>query len=69
LTDVLPLDGAINVASLHRTLQRVGTRIDRDLGAEQGQFLDGCQRDWDTLPPSGPPLTVGLDGGFVHAKN
>jgi hypothetical protein len=69
LAEVLPLDGAINVASLHRTLQRVGTRIDLDLGAEKGQFLDGCQRDWDGLPPPGPPLTVGLDGGFVHAKD
>jgi hypothetical protein len=69
LADVLPLGGAINVASLHRTLTRVGTRIDRDLGDEKGQFLDGCQRDWDALPPPGPPLTVGLDGGFVHAKD
>jgi hypothetical protein len=69
LADVLPLDGVINAASLHRTLGRVGTRIDRDLGDEKGQFLDGCQRDWDALPPPGPPLTVGLDGGFVHAKD
>ena len=35
----------------------------------QWQFIDGCQRDWDALPPPGPPITVGLDGGFVHAKN
>ena len=26
---------------------------------------DGCQRDRDTLPLPGPPLTVGLDGGFT----
>ena len=25
--------------------------------------------DWDALPPPGPPLTVGLDGGFIHAKD
>jgi hypothetical protein len=24
---------------------------------------------WDTLPVPGPPLTVGLDGGFIHAKD
>jgi hypothetical protein len=69
LAEVLPLDGAITVASLHRRLQRVGIRIDRDLGEEQGQFLNGYQRDWDALPPPSPPLTVGLDGGFVHAKD
>ena len=32
-------------------------------------IIDGCQRDWDALPPPGPPLTVGLDGGFIHAKD
>jgi hypothetical protein len=30
------------------------------LGEQKWQFIDGCQRDWDTLPPPGPPLTVGL---------
>jgi hypothetical protein len=34
----------------------------------KGCFIEGCQRDWDALPPPGPPITVGLDGGFVHAK-
>ena len=29
----------------------------------------GSQREWDTLPPPGPPLIVGLDGGFIHAKD
>jgi hypothetical protein len=69
LADVLPLGGVINVASLHRTLARVATRMDAELGNEKGQFLDGSQRDWDALPPPGPPLTVGVDGGFVHAKD
>ncbi len=26
-------------------------------------------RDWEGLPPPAPPLTVGLDGGYVHAKD
>ena len=39
------------------------------MGEEKWQFIDGCQRDWDTLPPPGPPLIVGLDGGFIHAKD
>jgi hypothetical protein len=25
--------------------------------------------DWNQLPPPGPPLIVGLDGGYVHAKD
>jgi hypothetical protein len=43
--------------------------MEAELGEEKWQFIDGCQRDWDTLPPPGPPLTVGLDGGFIHAKD
>jgi hypothetical protein len=39
------------------------------LGEEQAMFIEGCQLDWDRLPPLGPPLTVGLDGGYVHAKD
>ena len=43
--------------------------MEAELGEERWQFIDGCQRDWDALPPPGPPLTIGLDGGFIHAKD
>ena len=43
--------------------------MEAELGEEKWQFIDGCQRDWDTLPLPRPPLTVGLDGGFIHAKD
>ena len=43
--------------------------MEAELGEERWQFIDECQRDWDALPPPGPPLTVGLDGGFIHAKD
>ena len=33
------------------------------------QFIDGCANDWEKLPPPGPPFTVGLDGGYVHASD
>ena len=29
--------------------------------------MGGCPRDWDALPRPGMPLTVGLDGGYVHS--
>jgi hypothetical protein len=41
----------------------------RGASEEKWQFIEGCQRDWDALPPPDPPLTVGLDGGFIHAKD
>ncbi len=31
-------------------------------------FIEGCQRDWDELPRPDLPLTVGLDGGYVHSS-
>jgi hypothetical protein len=68
LADVLPTGGAINAAGVYRKVQRVAERLEAELGEEQGPFIEGCQRDWDALPPPGPPITVGLDGGFVHAK-
>ena len=69
LAEVLPTGGDINVAGVYRNLQRAAERMEAELGEEKWQFIDGCQRDWDALPPPGPPLTVGLDGGFIHAKD
>src|SRR6185437_9681254 len=69
LGEVLPLGRTINVASVHRQVQRVAERMERALGDERAMFIDGCQFDWDQLPPPGPPVTVGLDGGSVHAKD
>ena len=68
LAEVLPTGGDINVAGVYRNLQRVAERMEAELGEEKWQFIDGCQREWDRLPPPGPPLIVGLDGGFIHAK-
>jgi hypothetical protein len=39
------------------------------LGEEQDIFIGGCQRDWDQLPDPAAPLIVGIDGGYVHAKD
>ena len=69
LAEVLPTGGDINVAGVYRNLQGVAERMEAELGEEKWQFIDGCQRDWDRLPPPRPPLIVGLDGGFIHAKD
>jgi len=31
-------------------------------------FIEGCQAEWDKLPRPDLPLTVGLDGGYVHSS-
>ena len=68
LAEVLPTGGNINVAGVYRNLQGVAERMEAELGEEKWHFIDGCQREWDMLPPPRPPLIVGLDGGFIHAK-
>jgi hypothetical protein len=69
LAEVLPLGHDLNVASVHRQVQQVAERMEGALGEERAMFIEGCQLDWDRLPPPGPPLMVGLDGGYVHARD
>jgi len=68
LAEVLPFARERSVATVHRNLQRLAERAEQELGEEKGTFLAHCQRDLDALPPSAAPITVGLDGGYVHAK-
>lgn len=69
LSEVLPIAEEISATSIQRHLQRVAERIEGELGEEQCQFIEGCPNDWAKQPPPGPPLTVGLDGGYVHASD
>jgi hypothetical protein len=66
LEEALPLQA--NRATIYRHTQQVAERLEAELGEEQAFFVDGCQRDWDRLPRPGGPLTVGIDGGYIHAR-
>ena len=67
LSEVLPLQ--VNHTTVYRHLQQVAQRLEAELGDEQPFFIEGCQRDWDALPRPDGPLTVGIDGGYVHARD
>jgi hypothetical protein len=67
LQEVLPIDEPVNTFTLRRHVAEVAERLERELGEEQCCFIEGCQRDWDRLPPPDGPLTVGIDGGFIRA--
>ena len=69
LAEILPLGEELAKTSVRRQVQRVAERAEGELGDEQFSFIEGCQRDWDQLPRPDPPLTVGLDGGYVHARH
>lgn len=67
LSEVLPLQA--NRAPIYRHTQRVAERLESALGDAQPCFIAGCQRDWNALPQPDGPLTVGSDGGYVHARD
>jgi len=67
LEEVLPIHA--DASTVMRQLHQIAERMDAALGDEQWSFIDGCQRDWDRLPVPDAPLTVGIDGGYVHARD
>lgn len=69
LTEILPIADEINPTSVRRQLHRVAERIESELGEERLQFIEDCPNDWAKQPLPGPPLMVGLDGGYIHASD
>ena len=67
LEDVLPIE--IDASSIFKTTHKVSNRIESEIGEEKLSFIDGCPREWDKLPAPDLPLTVGIDGGHVHARD
>ncbi len=67
LQEVLPIGQEINAATIRNNMHTVAQRIEDELGEERIFFIDGCERDWGQLPRPDLPLTVGLDGGYVHS--
>ncbi len=69
LAEVLPLHDEFNHATIRNHLHRIGERLETELGEEKTFFIEGCPRDWANLPRPEMPLTVGIDGGYVHSNN
>jgi hypothetical protein len=67
LGELLPLGRRLHPAVVRRQTQAVAARLESELGEEQFSFIDTCQRDREELPRPDLPLTVGLDGGYVHS--
>src|SRR5262245_43582255 len=66
LTDFLPLDVTLDVKTVRHETLKVAERCEAELGEEQWSFIEGCPRDWGTLPIPDGPITVGIDGGYVR---
>jgi len=69
LQEVLPMDSPLHASTIREHVCSVAERLENELGEEQWTFVEGCQRDWNQLPPPDGPLTVGIDGGYVRGRN
>ncbi len=68
LEEVLPLDKGVSTATLSAQVAQVADRIESELGEEQPMFVQGCPAMWAALVEPDAPITVGLDGGYVHGR-
>lgn len=68
LAEVLPLHDEFNQATIRNHLHLVGERLESELGEEKDFYIEGCPRDWAKLPQPELPMTVGIDGGYVHSN-
>ena len=63
------MDSPLHASTIREHVCSVAQRLENELGEEQGKFIEGCQRDWNQLPPPDGPLTVGIDGGYLRGRN
>ena len=69
LSDLLPMEHQLSTSTVSRHVQQVAERLEGEMGDEQPSFIEGCPDQWYKLPEPAAPLTVSLDGGYVHARS
>ena len=68
LHDVLPVDRGLHADTVRQHAFATAERLEAELGPEQFAFDAGCQRNIEASPEPGPPVTVGLDGGYIRGR-
>lgn len=66
LEEILPI--RISPSTICKTVSKTATRLEQELPEEKEAYAAGCQSTWDSLPRPDLPLTVAIDGCFVHAR-
>ena len=66
LEDVLPIN--VSASSVFNNAHNTANRLEQELGEEQLAFIDCSQSQWEALPKPDVPFTVGIDGGYIHAR-
>ena len=67
LEEILPLEGKLNAASVRNNLHAIAQKVESELGEEEFMFANGCEMEWSKLPRPDLPITVGIDGGYIHS--
>jgi hypothetical protein len=67
LAEVLPLGRTLHATALRQHTYRVAQRLDDELGPETPIPHRGLPGRREELPRPDLPLTVSLDGGYVHS--
>ena len=68
LKDVLPVATTLNASTVRNHLHRVATRMEAELGHERVSFIEGSASDHARLPLPEGPVVVGIDGGYIRAR-
>ena len=68
LKDVLPVGTTLNAETVRNHLHRVATCMEGELGQERTSFIEASPSDHARLPVSEGPVVVGIDGGYVRAR-
>jgi hypothetical protein len=69
LQDVLPVDTGLHQETVRQHVMATADRLEAELGPEQFVYDGGCQRDIESSPEPGPPITAGLDGGYIRGRD
>ena len=69
LHDVLPVDDDLSKTALRANASRIVRRLDAELGSEYTSSIQEQNIPAETLPTAPTPVVVGIDGGYVHARN
>ena len=67
LRDVLPMDESVSASTIRNDVLHIAERLERELGPEKAMFATGCQAELQAMPIPDPPVTVGIDGGYVRS--
>ncbi|RFC64809.1 ISKra4 family transposase [Mesorhizobium denitrificans] len=69
LKDVLPVGSTLNAETVRNHLHRTAARAEAELGEERPSFVEGFPPMWAKLPIPEGPIVVGIDGGYVRARD